>query len=388
MQAVALPARMAHALQIVRTADALARAGHRAVLYVRADRPGGEREALAEILGREPSAGVEIAALSFDHKGLAGAELRARLLAGAVRGDTAFYARHRRSALWLLRARAWLGRRARIAYEFHNLEHVLAAATAAAATAAPEARRIQREERQIADSADALAAISDPLADDLVAAFGLARRPEVIPDGVDLAQFRGRGRPFASAASAAGRARLLYAGSLYRHKGVDSLLGALALLPDGVELLVAGGQPPSELERLRAAAAELGVGARTSFLGQLAPRDVPALYERADVVVLPAGDEARSQRYTSPLKLFEAMASGVPIAAAGAPSLASVLRDGRTAFLASSHEPAALAEAVRRALGDPPRARAIGAAAARAAEDYTWERRADRIAALVGAPGP
>src|SRR5262245_46818522 len=108
---------MAHALQIARTADALARAGRRAVLFARAERPGGERAALAEILGREPHERVEVVALSFRHKGLAGAELRARVLARAAARDTAFYARQRKSALWLLRARAALGLRARAAYE-------------------------------------------------------------------------------------------------------------------------------------------------------------------------------------------------------------------------------------------------------------------------------
>jgi glycosyltransferase involved in cell wall biosynthesis len=180
--------------------------------------------------------------------------------------------------------------------------------------------------------------------------------------------------------------RAIYAGSLYRHKGVEDLLEVVRRVPAHVELVIAGGNPASELERLRAlAAGDLTLARRVRFLGQLPGAEVALELARADLILLPAGRESRSQRYTSPLKLFEAMASGVPIVAARTASFRSVLRDGETAFIAGGAEPASLADGVLRAIADPERARAIGCAAREAAKQYAWSERALRLERFLSA---
>jgi glycosyltransferase involved in cell wall biosynthesis len=119
--------------------------------------------------------------------------------------------------------------------------------------------------------------------------------------------------------------------------------------------------------------------AQQGVRGTVAPRTVPEYLAHADIVVIPAGDESRSRRYTSPLKLFEAMASGVPIVAAPVPSLSSVLKHGRTAFLAASPAPPALARAIEQTLASPTRALVTARTAMHAAASYGWNRRARRI---------
>ena len=57
--------------------------------------------------------------------------------------------------------------------------------------------------------------------------------------------------------------------------------------------------------------------------------------------------------FTSPLKLFDYMAAGVPIVASDLPALREVLRHEENALLARPGDPEAFALAVRRVLADP-----------------------------------
>lgn len=376
VQPFELPSTMAHAVQVLGTAAALARRGRRVHLFPRVAPEADAREVLREDHALDAPPELVLHVLRARHKGLAGLAERAGLLERLVVGGADFWTRHRGRTLELLRARRLLRSRARIVYELHNLEHVIAAEERGGRGAA----RLEREERRVAAGVDALAAISRPLADDALARLRPRGPVEVIPDGVDLARFRGVAR----ADPGAERVRLVYAGGLYPPKGVDALVRALAELPERVELDLVGGNAPADLERLRALADSLpALRGRVRFAGQVPAAEVPARLAAADLIVLPMGEETRAQRYTSPLKLFEAMATGAPIVAAPAPSLVAVLEADRTAFVAASGAPADLAAAVRRALEDPRRAREVGRAAKRAAEAFGWDRRAERIEALL-----
>lgn len=384
VQLFELPSPMAHAIQILHTACALAERGHRVVLHPRRSKAGADpADEAARTLGRELPEGLAIRAVPFRHKRLAGLDFRRRL-AGYLRrddGGTAFYARQRRQTLSALGLRRILRARTPIVYEFHNLEHVLARESGHQRRAA----EIRAEEQRIAWEADALVAISRPLAEDLAQAFSVAA-PTVIPDGVDLERFRGVAHSFE------GEFHIVYAGSLYRHKAVENLVHMMRELPQCVALTLVGGHPLKEFQRLRSlVCADDSIASRIRFTGQRTPSEVARELARADLIVLPAADGSRSQRYTSPLKLFEAMGTGTPIVAAPSPALTSILRDGETAVIAASGSPGDLAAAVRRAL-DPALGRTLGGAARAAAEAYAWARRAERIEAILltsgAAPAP
>ena len=375
VQPFELPSRMAHAVQVLSTAQALAERGHEVVLSPRVRRGVDVPAEARALLGRPLSPQLELEPVSFHHKGLAGLDLRRRLVLECLRsrGRTIFYARHLKLALALRALARAAGRRPRLVFEFHNLEHVLAREQD---QGAGRVRELEARERRVAQAADGLVAISRPLADDVERGFSPAARVAVVPDGVDLARFQGP----APAPRADGESRLIYAGSLFRHKGVDSLLDAMERLPARVTLTVAGGHPADELARLQARAeATPLLRGRVHWLGHLPGGEVARALRASDVVLLPASPESRSQRYTSPLKLFEALASGVPIVAAPASSLASILTAGETAFLARSSSGADLARCVEEVLADPARARAVGARARTLAEEYGWDRRAERI---------
>jgi len=135
-----------------------------------------------------------------------------------------------------------------------------------------------------------------------------------------------------------------------------------------------------ELPRVRRAARAVeGV----TLTGPLPHDRVPACLAAADVGVAPF-DAARHPPlalgfYWSPLKVFEYMASGLPVVAPRLDRLAGIVRDGVEGLLYDPADPDGLAAALER-LTDPPLRAALGAAARRRAErDFGWRRHCERI---------
>lgn len=174
---------------------------------------------------------------------------------------------------------------------------------------------------------------------------------------------------------------VVYAGSLLPWKGVDTLVEAAAL-SERFSVVVVGG---SDEERQRLGRRlPRGAAGRVLLHPAVEPARVSLFLAAADVVVVPnSGREQISARYTSPLKLFEAMASGRPIVASDLPSLREVL-DERSAVLVPPDRPEALARGIERALRPEVAERIATVAHARAAE-FTFAKRAERIVRFVRA---
>lgn len=202
----------------------------------------------------------------------------------------------------------------------------------------------------------------------------------VAPDAVDLGAFTNIPRADARKTL---RSRLgmpnnsnvaLYLGSfgLYAWKGIDVARSAAEHVPEVTWLFVGG-----STEECQALARDASPNVRT--LPRARRIDIPALLCAADALLLPnkSGDLA-SERDTSPMKLFEYMASGVAIVASDIPSLREVL-DEHTAFLVRPNEPAALAGGVRKVLADPTETARRAGKALKVAESYTWDKRAENL---------
>ena len=108
-----------------------------------------------------------------------------------------------------------------------------------------------------------------------------------------------------------------------------------------------------------------------------------ARLEPADVLVLPNPATAVSERYTSPLKLFEYLAMGRPIVASDLPAFREVVRHRENALLFEAGSAPALAAAVRAVVGDPALAASLGRRAFETAHDYSWDARAGRLDGLL-----
>lgn len=82
---------------------------------------------------------------------------------------------------------------------------------------------------------------------------------------------------------------------------------------------------------------------------------------------------------TSPLKLFEYMAARRPIVASALPNIMTILRHRDNAMLAASDNPFSFQAAIINLFENQLLARAIAESAFQSVQDFTWDRRAQRI---------
>jgi glycosyltransferase involved in cell wall biosynthesis len=216
-----------------------------------------------------------------------------------------------------------------------------------------------------------LACVSEGLADEVREQFpALADRVLTIHNGVDLDAFapgRRSEEAHARRASLAIGERqpvLAFVGSEWERKGLEPVIGALALSPEWT-LLVAGA---GDQGRYRALAERLGVSRRVRWLGVVS--DIQPIYEMSDVFVLPSDYETFS------LVTFEAAASGLPILATPVSGVRELIEDGRNGFLIA-RDPVEIAERLKQLAAPDLRAR-LGAGARESALEYSWTRMVQR----------
>ena len=261
---------------------------------------------------------------------------------------------------------------------FHALGVVKRRHQAAADTSPPQRVAL---EASVAQQARVIIATCT---DEVRELIGCGARPEamyVVPCGVDCQAFQ----PGGSSRESGSPARILSIGRLVPRKGVDTVLAAVAQVPDA-ELLVAGGPDQRDLDtdpevaRLRRAARRYGIAGRVRFIGRVAHAEVPALLRSADVVV--------STPWYEPFGIVpvEAMACGTPVIASAVGGHLDTVADGVTGLLVPPRDAAALAGRLRQLLADPDWRRRLGAAgAAYARARYSWDRIAAETEAIYAA---
>ena len=373
------PIERANGVQTMATCQALAARRHDITLLVRADSAPAARDPF-QFYGVAPLSNFRIEAIAP-----ANARKVQTLWTGLRRsltsGADVIYTRD--LALASLLARLPKSGRPRLVYESHGIAPVFAAAMPALlgpTAPEPSARKLSRLDRREAlvwRHADAYVTITQTLADDLMTRYGTRDRVFVVPDGAKQVADHGGVQNH----TALRRVRAAYAGHLYPWKGVDVFLHALASAPE-VEGLIVGGHPGEiDLERVTKLARSLGLGERLTITGLLPPHEVSAALAGAQIFVLPNVATAVSERYTSPLKLFEYLARGGAIIASDLPALREVLTHDETAWLVPAGDSQALATAMTRLATDPALRERLGRAALGLSENFTWARRAERLEA-------
>jgi L-malate glycosyltransferase len=199
-------------------------------------------------------------------------------------------------------------------------------------------------------------------------------RARVIRNIVDTERFRYRDRPPL-------RPRFLSARSLEPHYRVDVTIRAFSQLkaryPEAT-LTVAGSG--SQEKHLRSLAAAVG-GGGVRFAGAVDPREMPELYEEADILL------NASVVDNQPVSVLEAFAAGLPVVSTATGDLANLIRHRTTGLLVPREDPTAMADAATYLLGNPNRAQMIARSARQEAEKYCWESvRSSWLAVYAGRP--
>jgi glycosyltransferase involved in cell wall biosynthesis len=154
---------------------------------------------------------------------------------------------------------------------------------------------------------------------------------------------------------------------------------AIRLMPSMPARHLALAGQGADRERLEALAADLGVGPRVHFVGELQPTEIGDFLAALDVFVFPTVAE------TFGLAAVEAAAAGIPVVATDLPVLREVLEvDGApVALLVDTTDTPAFAAAVETIFADPASAERLEAAGAGLARRFSLDAMVDAYARLI-----
>lgn len=199
----------------------------------------------------------------------------------------------------------------------------------------------------------------------IVSRKGYPGRPSLIPLGLDPGLFApGEG----GRAPDPARVVVGYVGRLEAHKGVDVLLRAVAGA-DRLQLRLAGDGP--DRANLEAAAKEAGISARVTFLGPVAPEQLPDFYRSVDVVAVPSLTTPSWVEQFGRVAV-EAMACGTPVVASDSGALPDVVADA--GILVPPGDVEALRAALLDVVSDPARLALLREKGLARAATTSWER--------------
>lgn len=251
--------------------------------------------------------------------------------------------------------------------------------------------------RAVFEDARGIVATSDftgELTAEVMRDVGVRREPPVarIHLGTDPSWFHpGRDTRRLRARLGLGDAPLLVTiARLVPHKGQDTAIRALARLRarhPSLRYLVVGRGPDEA--RLRALAAELGVGDAVTFAGALPDDEVAEAYATATVYLGLSRREGEYEVEGFGISLVEAAASGAPSVAGRAGGVPSAVVEGKTGVLVDPTDVDAVAAAVGALLDDETRRAALGRTAREVAvSHYNWDRVARETEAFARRVAP
>ena len=205
---------------------------------------------------------------------------------------------------------------------------------------------------------------------------GLGKRVTLVPVGTAIVPVGER-----PAMRAPGPLRFVYFGFVWRGRNIETLLRALAAVPDAAATLdiVGGIRDAAYHDELVALAQNLNVVGRVRFRGDLPADDVSRALHAADVALLPFATGASTGRTT----LMAAFAHGLPVVTMAAPdNLSPLFKPGENLLVSSPEEEGAFVKNVMAAAqNDALRARLADGSVA-LARAFAWPEIARQTLAL------
>jgi glycosyltransferase involved in cell wall biosynthesis len=181
------------------------------------------------------------------------------------------------------------------------------------------------------------------------------------------------------------RRMALYLGGIIpgRLAGLRMLVTSIPHLASHTHVGLMGPGDDATRAELKELAVRLGVGDRLHLLPPADPDQILEHVADADVGVVPFLNLGLNNYHSLPTKLFDYLAAGVPIAASHFPDMRELIERYDVGETFDPERPDSIASAIEAIVGDPERQARLGANAAEAAKDFTWEDQAARLLAAV-----
>ncbi|CAN5176665.1 glycosyltransferase family 4 protein [soil metagenome] len=235
--------------------------------------------------------------------------------------------------------------------------------------------------------AQAMIAVSEYTGRSISGALGLTEPFRLLYPGVDPDRFSPGvdGGPVRERHGLGSRPVVLCVSRLVPRKGQDVLIRAMAplrALVPGAALLIAGAGPYGG--RLREIAAEAPAGS-VVFAGGVPAEDLPSHYAACDAFAMPCRSRWGGLEVEGfGIVYLEAAATAKPVLAGRSGGAGEAVADRVTGFLVEPREPKAVSLSLARLLGDRVLAARFGKAGRlRVESEFTWERQAGHLAAIL-----
>jgi glycosyltransferase involved in cell wall biosynthesis len=168
-----------------------------------------------------------------------------------------------------------------------------------------------------------------------------------------------------------GRILLCQGAGLHENRGLEELILSLKLLPEHFMLVLAGSG--LAIHRLKQLTKEQGLEHRVSFTGLVPMEELAAITRTAFVGFSLDKSTSLNNYYSLPNKVFDYMASGIPVIASDMPEVKQVIEQYQTGIIIPSVTPQHIANAVLKMETDTILYTKYAANTKKAIEDLCWE---------------
>jgi len=171
---------------------------------------------------------------------------------------------------------------------------------------------------------------------------------------------------------------IIYAGHLYAWKGVQTLANSAKFL-DSETLIIFIGGTSIDIKKFKEKNKKQP---NIKILGYQVPQKIPYYLKAADVLILPNTSLNKKSFWTSPLKLFEYMATNKPIVASNLPNIREILNKNNGIFF-KPNDSQDLAQKIKYILNNPQPAQTLANQARQDVQKYIWPKRAEKIIKFI-----